>query len=428
MQSLKAFRAAIVHSLSDSAFDYYPDGLLLVSNGLITACGPADQLLPSLSPSTPIETFPDSLLLPGLIDTHIHYPQVEVLGSYGTKLLEWLQNYTFPTEGKFKNPIEARRVADFFLQELLRNGTTTALVFCAVFKESVTAFFEAAQEKGLRMIAGKVMMDRNAPQYLLDTAESSYTDSKELIQHWHGVDRLLYAVTPRFAITSTEEQLQRAAALRKEFPGVYLHTHLAEEAKEVEFVRTLFPQATSYLDVYRNCELLGPRAVFAHSIHLSEEDRSLLAHTGSSIAFCPTSNLFLGSGLFDYAATSAHQIRIGLGTDVGGGTSFSMLRTLAEAYKVMQLQGQSLDVKRTLYLATLGGAKALYLDHILGNFEPGKEADFCILDLKATPLISFRLQTAKSIEEQLFALFTLGDDRVVRATYAQGRCVHSRDR
>jgi guanine deaminase len=428
MQSLKAFRAAIIHSLSDTAFAYYPDGLLLVSNGLITACGPADQLLSSLPPSTPVTVFPDSLLLPGLIDTHIHYPQVEVIGSYGTKLLEWLQNYTFPAEGKFNDPIEARRVADFFLKELLRNGTTTALVFCAVYKESVTAFFESAQEMGLRMIAGKVMMDRNAPQYLLDTAESSYTDSKELIQRWHGVDRLLYAVTPRFAITSTEAQLRKAALLRQEFPGVYLHTHLAEDAKEIEFVRTLFPQAKSYLDVYRNCDLVGPRAVFAHSIHLTEEDRGCLAHTGSAISFCPTSNLFLGSGLFNYSATSAHQIRIGLGTDVGGGTSFSMLRTLSEAYKVMQLQGQSLDVAKGLYLATLGGAKALYLDHILGNFETGKEADFCVLDLKATPLLSFRLQTAKSIEEQLFALFTLGDDRMVRATYAQGRCVHTRDR
>lgn len=427
MRSLQAFRAGIVHSLSATEYIHYPDGLLVVSNGLVQACGPASDLLPSLPPSTPIATFPDSLLLPGFIDTHIHYPQVEIIGSYGAQLLDWLQNYTFPAEGKFNDLRENRKVADFFLQELLRNGTTTALVFCAVYKNSVTAFFEAAQAMGLRMIAGKVMMDRNAPEYLLDTPESSYTDSKELIERWHGVDRLLYAVTPRFAITSTEPQLHQASRLLKEFPGVYLHTHLAENRQEVAFVQELFPQSTSYLDVYNRCELTGPKSVFAHSIYLSPEDRQCLSETHSSISFCPTSNLFIGSGLFDFKSTAESGIAIGLGTDIGGGTSFSMLRTLAEAYKVMQLQGQNLDVKKSIYLATLGGAKALSLDHILGNFEVGKEADFCVLDLKATPLLSFRMQTARNIEEKLFALITLADDRVIRATYALGRCVHRRD-
>ena len=350
-----------------------------------------------------------------------------MIASYGTQLLEWLNRYTFPTEGKFSSHTEASTVANFFLKELLRNGTTTALVFCAVFKTSVTAFFQAALELNLRMIAGKVMMDRNAPDYLLDTPETSYQESKELIEEWHGKGRLLYAVTPRFAITSTREQLDKAKRLRDEFPGVYLQTHLAENRKEVEFVSELFPEATSYLNVYHSHGLTGPKSVFVHSIYLSDEDRGVLSATDSSVSFCPTSNLFIGSGLFDLEKTEKFGIRIGLGTDVGGGTSFSMLRTISEAYKVLQLQGQNLHPIKSLYLATLGGAKSLHLDSLIGNFVPGKEADFVVVDLQATPLLQFRLKEAAGVEDQLFALFTLGDDRMVKETYACGVMVHSRD-
>jgi guanine deaminase len=276
------------------------------------------------------------------------------------------------------------------------------------------------------MIAGKVLMDRNAPEQLCDTAASGYDESRTLIERWHGKGRLHYAVTPRFAATSTPEQLDLAARLLREYPDLYLHTHLSENHAEIEWVKALFPERSGYLDVYDHHGLLGERSVFAHGIHLCDAECRRLGESGSAVAFCPTSNLFLGSGLFDLAKLDDHGVRVGLGTDIGAGTSFSQLQTLNEAYKVLQLQGQKLDPFRALYLATLGGARALYLDRHIGNLLPGKDADFVVLDLKATPLLEHRLARAGSLAETLFALMILGDDRVVRETFAAGQSLHLR--
>ncbi|TRX73147.1 guanine deaminase [Pseudomonas mangiferae] len=432
MTTVNAYRAAILHCLADpadaaagQAHEYFEDGLLVIEDGRVARVGPAAELLPGLG-DVPVTEYPDALIVPGFIDTHIHYPQTGMIASYGEQLLDWLNTYTFPTEQRFGDPAHARQVAEFFLAELLRNGTTTALVFGSVHKASVDAFFEAAQTLDLRMIAGKVLMDRNAPEGLTDTPESGYADSKALIERWHGKGRLHYAVTPRFAPTSTPEQLALAGQLFHEYPGLYMHTHLSENLKEIEWVKALFPERTGYLDVYDHYRLIGPRSVFAHGVHVCDEECARLGETGSAVAFCPTSNLFLGSGLFDLAKLERHGVRVGLGTDVGAGTSFSQLQTLNEAYKVMQLQGEKLDPFKSLYLATLGGARALYLDDRIGNFASGKDADFVVLDYRATPLLGYRLDQAKDLAERLFALMMLGDDRAVKETFAAGRSVHRR--
>ena len=430
---VKAYRAAILHSIADPAvvgveqsYEYFEDGVLVVDNGQVAKVGHAADLLPTLK-GVEITEYRDALITPGFIDTHIHYPQTGMIASYGEQLLDWLNTYTFPTEQQFADKAHAADVACIFLKELLRNGTTTALVFGTVHKQSVDAFFEAAEALNLRMIAGKVLMDRNAPDYLTDTAESGYADSKELIERWHGKGRLHYAVTPRFAPTSTPEQLTLAGKLLGEYPDLYMHTHLSENRKEIEWVKALFPERKGYLDVYDHYKLIGARSVFAHGVHLCDDECKRLAETGSAVAFCPTSNLFLGSGLFDLNKLEEHGVRVGLGTDVGAGTSFSQLQSLNEAYKVMQLQGKKLDPFKSLYLATLGGANALYLDDKIGNFESGKDADFVVLDYNATPLISYRMQQAKTLDEKLFALTMLGDDRAIRETFAAGQSVHRRD-
>ncbi|HWV09518.1 MAG TPA: guanine deaminase [Pseudomonas sp.] len=433
MTTTNAYRAAILHSLADPAvvgveasYEYFEDGVLLVEDGRVVKVGPAAELLPALG-NVAVTHYPDALITPGFIDTHIHYPQTGMIASYGEQLLDWLNTYTFPTERQFADKAHASDVAAIFLKELLRNGTTTALVFGSVHKQSVDAFFEAAEALNLRMIAGKVLMDRNAPDYLTDTPETGYAESKELIERWHGKGRLHYAVTPRFAPTSTPEQLELAGKLFAEYPDLYMHTHISENKAEVAWVKELFPARKGYLDVYDHHKLIGPRAVFAHGVHLCDDECQRLAETGSAVAFCPTSNLFLGSGLFDLHAMERHGVRVGLGTDVGGGTSFSQLQSLNEAYKIMQLQGQKLDPFKSLYLATLGGAHALYLDDKLGNFESGKEADFVVLDYTATPLIAYRMQQAETLAEKLFALTMLGDDRAVKETFSAGKSVHRRD-
>lgn len=429
----QAYRAAILHSLADPAvvgveqsYQYFEDGILLIENGKVAQVGTASDLLPKLT-GIDVQHYPDALITPGFIDTHIHYPQTGMIASYGEQLLDWLNTYTFPTEKQFEDKAHASDVAAIFLKELLRNGTTTALVFGSVHPQSVDAFFEQADKLNLRMIAGKVLMDRNAPDYLTDTAESGYAQSKALIERWHGKGRLHYAVTPRFAPTSTPEQLDLAGKLFGEYPDLYMHTHISENKAEVAWVQELFPARKGYLDVYDHHKLIGPRAVFAHGVHLCDEECARLAETGSAVAFCPTSNLFLGSGLFDLNKLEQHGVRVGLGTDVGAGTSFSQLQSLNEAYKVMQLQGKKLDPFKSLYLATLGGAHALYLDDKLGNFLPGKDADFLVLDYNATPLMSYRMQQARSLDEKLFALTMLGDDRAVKETFAAGVSVHRRD-
>jgi len=429
----RAFRGAILHFLDDpaggepGAYEYFDDGVIVVEDGIVASSGPAAEALAALPAGTPIVDWRGKLLLPGFVDTHVHYPQTDMIAAGGLQLLDWLERYTFPAEREFGDAAHAREVADFFLAELLRNGTTTALVFATVHPQSVDAFFEAAKARGARMIAGKVLMDRNCPAYLRDTAESGYADSKALIARWHGVARLSYAVTPRFAPASTERQLELSGRLLDEHPGVYLQTHVAENRAEVAWAADLFPGRRSYLDVYDGFGLVRPRSVYAHCLHLDETDRARMGAAGAAMAFCPTSNLFLGSGLFDMTAARRHAVRVGLGTDVGGGTSFSMLRTQDEAYKVSQLAGQGLAPLDTWYLATLGGARALYLDDRIGNFLPGKEADFVVLDPAATPLLARRMRFATSLPARLFVLATLGDDRAVAATYLMGAPRHARE-
>jgi guanine deaminase len=357
----------------------------------------------------------------GFIDAHIHYPQTQVIGSYGAQLLDWLQNYTFIEEQKFADPAHCARGAEFFLDELFRSGTTTAMVYCTVHPQSVDAFFTAAEARGARMIAGKVMMDRDAPPALMDTAQRSYDESKALIERWRGRGRLDYAITPRFAVTSTQAQLDAAGALAREFPDCYVQTHADENKAEIARVAALFPDSRSYIDVYARSGLTGPRSVFGHCIHLQESEVAELVSSRSVAAFCPTSNLFLGSGLFDEARLAKAGVRIALATDVGGGTSYSMLHTAAEGYKVLQLNRQSWPALHAFYRMTLGNARALSLDDRIGSVEPGKEADLVALDPRATPALAHRMETAgAALEVELFALMMMGDDRAVRQTYVAG--------
>ncbi|MDH3658833.1 MAG: guanine deaminase [Alphaproteobacteria bacterium] len=432
-KGLQAFRGSILHCLDDpdnsSSGDnvaFFEDGILLVENGHVAALADAETLLPNLPDGLEIVDYTGRLILPGLIDTHVHFPQTDMIASYGEQLLDWLEKYAFPAERRFADADHAAEVADFFLDELLRNGTTTALVLGTVHPQSVDAIFEAASAKNLRLAAGKVLMDRNCPEDLRDDPESAYHDSKALIERWHRQGRLLYAITPRFAPTSTEAQLERTGQLAAEHPDTFLHSHLAENKAECAWVAELFPESRSYLDVYDRFGLLRERSVFAHCIHLDQTDRKRMAETGAAMAFCPSANLFLGSGLFDLAAAKAEGARVGLGTDVGAGTSFNLLRGLSEAYKILQLNGQKLAPFQALYLATLAGARALHLDDKIGNFDTGKEADFVVLDWRSTPLLGRRTDAAQDHVEKLFALIMLGDDRAVFSTYIMGRCAYRR--
>ena len=427
---MQALRASIMHCLADpgeesddSAWEYFDDGLLVVDGGHIVKAGEADALLADLPAGTPVRDYGGKLIVPGFIDCHVHFPQLDIIGSYGAQLLDWLNQYAFPEEAKFADPDYAREVARAFVDEMLANGTTTALVFGTVHAHSADAIFEAADARGLRLIAGKVLMDSNCPSDLRDDADTAYAESKALIERWHGKGRLGYAITPRFALTSSSEQLAAAGRLAREFPDVWVHTHLAENMDEVEEIARLFPDNRSYLDVYEQHGLLRERAVFAHCLHMDAQDRTSMANAGGAAAFCPTSNLFLGSGLFDLSSMRAAGIRCGLGTDVGGGTSLSLLKTASEAYKVLHLQEQALPAARALYLATLGAAQALYLDDKIGNFAPGKEADFVVLDFEGSNLTRRRTTAASTIEEKLFALITLADDRNIAATYVNGEAV-----
>lgn len=403
---------------------YVEDGLVIIHEGKIQWFGPWQEGQSRLPTNAELQHYPDQLIVPGFIDTHIHFPQTEMVGAYGEQLLEWLNTYTFPTEIQFQDASYSEKIAEFFVQELLKNGTTTALVFCTVHPESVDALFNAATTCNMRLIAGKVLMDRHAPEALTDTAETAYIDSKALIEKWHGQGRNLYAITPRFAPTSTPKQLQKVGQLKAEYPDVYVHTHLSENKNEIAWVKELFPEREGYLDVYHHYGLTGSKSVFAHCVHLEDEEWDCMHQTDSAIAFCPTSNLFLGSGLFPLKKTWDKGVKVGLGTDIGAGTSFNQLQTLNEAYKVQQLQGEKLSAFEALYHATLGGAKALSLDDRLGNFNIGKEADFVVLDLNATALQQLRQSKAKNIEDAFFALTMLGDDRNIAATYVYGAAVY----
>ncbi|WP_282608680.1 guanine deaminase [Pelagibius sp. Alg239-R121] len=414
---------------TDSALRFWSDGLVIIEAGVIQEVGEAPALLARLEPSVERHDYPGRLIMAGFVDTHVHYPQMEVIASYGAQLIEWLNEYTFPAEGKFHDRDYARKAAQLFLDESLRNGITTSAVYCTVHPESVDAFFEVCAPYDLRVIAGKVMMDRNAPDFLTDTAQSAYDDSKSLIERWHGKGRALYGLTPRFAPTSTEAQLEAAGALWQETGGVYMQTHVSENRQELAWVAELFPDCDDYLGVYEKYGLLGPRSILGHGIYLSEREKAVIAETGSAIAHCPTSNLFIGSGLFDLRASQEHTepLRVGLATDVGGGTSFSIFGTMRAAYEIAQLQSFSLHPVQAYYLATWGSARSLYLDDKIGNLVPGLEADLTVVDLNSTPLIAQRMKHAKDLEEALFIQMILADDRAIEATYAAGRRVYQRE-
>ncbi len=414
---------SVMHCLGNPAsggrLERFEKGALLVSaDGYVEAVGPEEALLPGLDAE--VVRHDGHVIVPGFIDCHVHFPQLDIIASFGEQLMDWLDRYAYPGEMRLADIEYARELADLFVDALLAYGTTSALVFATVHPHSAEVLFEAALEKDLRLIAGKVLMDRGAPEALLDTPESAYADSRALIERWHGRGRLGYAITPRFALTSSEAQLEQAGRLAAEYPDVWMHTHLAENDREIEAVTKAFPWSSSYLDVYDRYGLVRERSMFAHCLHLSDAERRRMAESGSAAAFCPSSNLFLGSGLYDLERMREAGVRTGLATDVGGGTCLSMLRTMGDAYKVLQLNGQVLAPAEALYLATLGAAEALGVDAHVGNFVPGKEADFVILDPAATRLSAHRDMHTTSLDERLFVLTTLGDDRHVAATAIKG--------
>jgi guanine deaminase len=430
-RELQLYRGSVLHFTGDPRLDnhacrWHEDGLLAVADGRIVAAGDHAALRSRFSRNAPEHDHRGKIIMPGFIDTHIHYPQTDIIASPAPGLLPWLETYTFPAERRFDDPQHAREVAVFFLDELLRCGTTTAMVYCTVHPASVDAFFTESASRNLRMAAGKVMMDRNCPAFLQDTAEAGVQDCEQLIRRWHGHGRQMYAITPRFAPTSTPAQLQLAGELARAYPDTYIQTHVAENTDEVAWMKSLYPDSRSYLDVYDRHGLMRERAMYGHCIWLDDVDRRRMADTGSAAALCPTSNLFLGSGLFDFNAADSAGVQLSLATDVGGGTSFSMLQTMNELYKVGRMGGTHLPASRMFYMATLGNARSMRLEGTIGNFVPDTEADFILLDPKATPLLARRTAQANGLEELLFALAMLGDDRAIAATFVAGEAAYRR--
>jgi guanine deaminase len=435
-QSVTAIRGAALSYKKDpfrnpieECFDYESDALIVMQGGMIKNFGDASSLLGSLPADAVVTHYENCLILPGFIDCHVHYPQTEIIGVYGKHLLDWLHTYTFVAEQNFTDGDHARATAKVFLRESIRCGTTTSSVFCTVDPQSVDAFFEESTKLNMRNIAGKVLMDRNAPDELLETPQQGYQQTQALIDRWHLNGRSLYSVTPRFAPTSSPEQMELTGAVWRENPGTYLQSHVSENPSEVEWVRDLFPDRNSYVGVYAHYGQLGERSILGHGVHLSEDEFQMLHDTGTAIAHCPTSNLFLGSGLFDIqkAVDPKRPVRVGLATDLGAGTNFSQLVTMSEAYKVAQLNGYALSAHHAYYLATRGAAHALYLDDKIGSIAVGMEADLTVLDLKATPVLGYRMKHTNNLEEALFVLMTLGDDRTSCATYVAGERVYSRE-
>jgi guanine deaminase len=404
----------------DAACAYDEDGAILVRDGRVAAVGAAGKVMAE-APEAEVVDHRPHLLMPGFVDAHIHMPQAQVIASWGAQLLDWLNTYTFPAESKFSDPAHADRIAGAFLDELLRHGTTTAVAYCSSHPASVDAYFGAAEARGMRVLGGKVMMDRNCPEGVRDTAQASYDDTEALIARWHGKGRALYVITPRFAITSSPEQMAMAQALVAGHGELHVQTHLSENRDEIDFTLSLYPKARDYLDVYESYGLLGPRSLFGHAIHLSDRETAAMAATGSVAVFCPTSNLFLGSGLYDKVGLREKGVRRAVATDVGGGTSYSMLRTLDEGYKVLALRGQKLNPLTAFWWVTRGNAEALGLADKIGTLAVGSEADVVVLDARATPAMALRAETVETLAEELFLLETLGDDRAVAATYVAGQ-------
>ena len=401
------------------AYTYEDDGALLVRDGKIVQVGPFDAITAPVDAQI-IDHRPH-LILPGFIDTHLHFPQAQIIASWAAELLDWLNTYTFPAEAAFADAKHAARIAPAFFDQLIAHGTTTAAAYCSSHPTSVDAYFTEAARRNMCMIGGKVMMDRNAAPGVHDTAQSGYDDSKALLTRWHGRGRAHYAISPRFAITSTPGQLAVAQALAREHPDCHIQTHLSESHAEIKLTLELYPDARDYTDIYETYGLLGPRSLFGHAIHLNDRERSVLAETNSVAVFCPTSNLFLGSGLYDAATLKSAGVRRAIATDIGGGTSWSMLRTLDEGYKALQLQGQQMDPLTSYWWITRGNAEALGLAHDIGTLEVGTTADLVVLDARATSAMALRADTISSLSEELFLLQTLGDDRAVTQTYVAGK-------
>ncbi|MCY1708960.1 guanine deaminase [Pannonibacter sp. SL95] len=404
----------------DGALVHHADGGLLIENGLITAMGPFAEVEAAAPAATPVTDHRPHLLMAGFIDPHLHFPQAQVIASWADQLLDWLNDHTFPAEQKFADLAHGQRIATAFYDALIAHGTTTAVAYCSSHPNSVRAYFGEAEARGMRMLGGKTMMDRNAPPALCDTAQSAYDDSKALMAEWHGRGRALYVITPRFAITSTPAQLEVAGALLSEHPDCHLQTHINENHNEITYTLDLYPGHADYLAIYERYGLLGRKTLLGHCIHMNDRELGVMRETGSVAVFCPTSNLFLGSGLFDKARLEGHGVRTAIATDIGGGTSYSLLRTLDEGYKVLQLQRQRLHPFETFYWATRGNAESLSLEDKIGTLDAGTEADIIVLNPAATPEMALRHETARSLADELFILQTLGDDRAVVETYVAG--------
>lgn len=420
---LLSFNRAPMSIDDGAAYSYESDGALLVEGGQITASGGYAAVKAGAPEGVAEIDHRPHLIVPGFIDTHLHFPQMQVMASYAANLLEWLNTYTFPEECRFVETAHAERIASRFFDEMVRHGTTTATAYCSVHKASADAFFAEALRRDMRMVAGKVMMDRNAPQGLLDTPEMSYDETRAVIRDWHGKGRNHVAITPRFAITSTPEQMDVARSLVREFPELHVQTHLSENRDEIAFTCELYPEAKDYTDVYARYGLLGRKSLFGHCIHLSEREADAMSETGSVAVFCPTSNLFLGSGLFPLRALTRRDkpVRTSVASDIGGGTSYSMLKTLDEAYKILQLQGERLNPFDSFFMMTRGNAEALSLVDRIGTLDPGTDADFVVLDMAATPAMALRAEVVNSLADELFLLQTMGDDRAIVETYVTGR-------
>ena len=416
-----SFNRAPTSLNDDESYYYNEDGALIINNGLIEDIGNFIELKKKITKDDLTIDHRPNMILPGFIDPHLHFSQIQVIASYASNLIEWLEKYTFLEEQRFKDIDYAKKIAKSFFDQLINNGTTTAASFCTIHPESVESFFEESSRRNMLMIGGKVMMDRNAPVGLLDTAQKSYDESKYLINKWHGRGRQLYAISPRFAITSSNEQLEITKTLLKEHPECYLQTHLSENMEEIKLVKKLFPNCKDYTDIYDKYNLLGSKSLFGHCIHLSEREIELISQSRSIAIFCPTSNLFLGSGLYKLQnLTNKNSLRTALATDIGGGTSFSMLKTMDEAYKVLQLQNQRFGPLNSFYQSTLGNAKALSLEKKIGSLEVGTDADLIILSSKATSAMKTRMERVVNLSEELFVLQTMGDDRSVLLVYIKG--------
>jgi guanine deaminase len=402
------------------------DGAVLVRGGKIAAVGDYAEISKAAGPGISVADHRPHLILPGLIDTHLHFPQTQAIASYGAQLLEWLNTYIFVEEQKFAEPEHAAFIAGRFMDELLSNGTTTAVAYCSVHPQSVDAYFTAAEQRGMLMVGGKVMMDRNAPEALRDTPQQGYDETKRLIGKWHGRGRAHYAISPRFAITSTPEQMEMAQALVAEHRDCYVQTHLSENKDEIAFATSLYPDAKDYTDIYARYDLLTGKTLLGHCIYLSDREISVLAETGAVGVFCPTSNLFLGSGLFDRDRFDRLGARWSVATDVGAGTSYSMLETMDEAYKVLHLQGQRLSPLNSFYRMTLGNARALGLENRIGSLHVGGDADIVVLDSGGKSAMELRMRTVKSLTDELFILQTMGDDRCVAEVYVAGKAMKKR--